>query len=184
LSNPLLPTNIGGVFYFLCAVLDGCSRYITSWDIRPTMCEADAEVVLQRAREAFPEARPRVITDQGAQFKGREFQQFIKLWNAKHVMTSPYYPQSNGKIERFHKTLKHQAIHPRTPLSLDDAKRITGEFIETYNNTRLHSAIGYITPKDRLAGNHTTIHAQREHKLEAARELRKLKRQSTPRAVC
>lgn len=175
--------NIGGSFYFLCAVLDGCSRYITSWDIRPTMCEADAEIVLQRAREAFPEAKPRVITDQGAQFKSREFQQFIKLWSAKHVMTSPHYPQSNGKIERFHKTLKHQAIHPKTPLSLDDAKRIIGEFIETYNNTRLHSAIGYITPKDRLAGRHTTIHAQRERKLESARRQRKLKRQSTSTAV-
>lgn len=175
--------NIGGTFFFLCAVLDGCSRYITSWDIRPTMCEADAEVVIQRAREAFPEAKPRIITDQGAQFKGREFRQFIQLWSATHVMTSPYYPQSNGKIERFHQTLKQQAIYPKTPLSLDDAKRITGEFIEAYNNTRLHSAIGYITPKDRLAGNHNTIHAERERKLESARQQRKLKRQSTPLPV-
>ena len=175
--------NIGGAFYFLCAVLDGCSRSILSWDIRPTMCEADAEIVLQRAREAYPQARPRVITDQGAQFKGREFQQFIKLWSAKHVMTSPYYPQSNGKIERWHKTLKHQAIHPQTPLSLEDAKRITGNFIEHYNNERLHSAIGYITPKDRLAGRHTTIHAERERKLETARDQRKLKSQSAHSAL-
>lgn len=166
--------NIGGAFYFLCAVLDGCSRGIVSWDIRPTMCEADAEIVLQRAREAFPEARPRVITDQGAQFKGREFQQFIKLWSAKHVMTSPYYPQSNGKIERFHKTLKHQAIHPQTPLSLEDAKRITGKFIDYYNNERLHSAIGYIRPADRLAGRHESILAARAEKLQTARQARKI----------
>lgn len=175
--------NIGGAFYFLCAVLDGCSRYITAWDIRPTMCEADAQIVLQRAREAFPEAKPRVITDQGSQFKGREFQQFIKLWSATHVMTSPHYPQSNGKIERFHKTLKHHAIHPQTPLSLEDAKRITAQFIEHYNNERLHSAIGYITPKDRLAERHKLIHAQREQKLESAREQRKLKRQLARQAL-
>lgn len=175
--------NIGGVFFFLCAVLDGCSRYIVAWDIRLTMCEQDAEIVLQRAREAFPQARPRVISDQGAQFKGREFKQFIALWSATHVMTSPYYPQSNGKLERFHKTLKHQAIYPKTPLSLEDAKRISGEFIEHYNHHRLHSAIGYITPKDRLAGIHQQIQATREQKLDTARQQRKLNRQSALAAV-
>src|SRR5690606_25443565 len=86
-SQPLTPhehwhvdfsyLNIGGVFYFLCAVLDGCSRMILAWDIRPTMREIDAEIVLQKAREAYPEARPRIITDQGSQFKGREFKAFI-----------------------------------------------------------------------------------------------------------
>lgn len=98
--------NIGGVFYFLCVVLDGCSRMVLAWDIRPTMREIDAEIVLQKAREAYPEARPRIITDQGSQFKSREFKSFIAQWQASHVMTSPYYPQSNGKLERFHQTIK------------------------------------------------------------------------------
>ncbi|MGI8604433.1 MAG: transposase [Verrucomicrobiales bacterium] len=169
--------NIGGTFYFLCVVLDGCSRAVLAWDIRPTMREADAEIVVQKAREASPQARPRVISDQGSQFKSREFKAFITLWQASHVMTSPYYPQSNGKLERFHKTLKEQAIHPKTPLTLEDAKRIVGEFINYYNDTRLHSAIGYIAPHDRLAGRQDEIHAARDKKLEAAREARKLKRQ-------
>lgn len=171
--------NIGGVFYFLCCVLDGCSRTILAWDIRPTMCEQDAQIVIQRAREAFPEAKPRVITDQGAQYKSREFRVFIDQWQASHVMTSPYYPQSNGKIERFHQTLKTQAIRPKTPLTLDDAKRITGDFIEYYNDQRLHSAIGYICPRDRLAGKHTLIHQARDLKLEIARDNRKQKRQQS-----
>lgn len=136
--------NIGGAFYFLCAVLDGCSRHIVAWDIRPTMREIDGEIVLQKAREAHPQARPRVISDQGSQFKSREFKTFINQWQASHVMTSPYYPQSNGKLERFHKTLKTQAIHPKTPLDLQDAKRITGDFIEYYNTQRLHSAIEHV----------------------------------------
>lgn len=169
--------NIGGIFYFLCCVLDGCSRAILAWDIRLTMCEQDAEIVIQTAREAHPEAKPRMITDQGGQYKAREFKIFINQWQASHVMTSPYYPQSNGKIERFHKTLKTQAIHPKTPLTLDDAKRVTGEFIDYYNQTRLHSALGYITPHDRLTGKHTEIHQARDKKLEAARAARKLKRQ-------
>jgi putative transposase len=170
--------NIGGTFYFLCCVLDGCSRAILAWDIRPSMTALDAEIVVQMAHERYPKARPRIITDQGAQFKSREFQTFLTLWQASHVMTSPYYPQSNGKLERFHKTLKEQAIRPKTPLSLADAKRLAGEFIDYYNTQRLHSAIGYITPADRLAGRHEQIHTARDKKLEAARERRKIARQT------
>ncbi len=121
---------------------------------------------------------PAVGCDQGAQFKSREFKTFLTLWQASHVMTSPYYPQSNGKLERFHKTLKEQALRPKTPLSLEDAKRLTGEFIDYYNTQRLHSAIGYITPADRLAGRQDEIHTIRDKKLEAARERRKIARQT------
>jgi transposase InsO family protein len=172
--------NIGGTFYFLCCVLDGCSRAILAWDIRPSMCTLDSEIVLQKARECYPDARPRIISDQGAQFKSREFKTFITQWQASHVMTSPCYPQSNGKLERFHKTLKEQAIRPKTPLSLEDAKRITGDFISYYNAQRLHSAIGYITPADRLAGRHDQIHTARDKKLETAREHRRIARQNLP----
>ena len=169
--------NVGGTFYYLCSVLDGCSRAIVAWDIRPQMHERDAEIVLQKAREAHPDAKPRIITDRGAQFIARDFQTFIRLWQTSHVLTSPHYPQSNGKLERFHRTLKEQAIRPKTPLTLEDAKRIVGEFIDHYNTTRLHSALGYVTPADRLAHRHTAIFADRDSKLEAARVARKLKRQ-------
>ena len=64
-----------------------------------------------------------------------------------------------------------------TPLTLGDAKRVVAEFIDHYNNVRLHSAIGYITPTDRLHGRHHEIHSNRDQKLETARELRKIKRQ-------
>lgn len=168
--------NIGGTFYYLCCVLDGCSRAIVAWDIRPQMKEADAEIVLQRAREAYPEARPRIISDNGSQFVAKDFKEFIRNWQTTHVFCSPHYPQSNGKLERFHRTLKEQAIRPKTPLSLEDAKRIVGEFIEHYNHVRLHSAIGYIAPMDRMAALHHKIHNARDKKLEKAREQRKIKR--------
>jgi transposase InsO family protein len=174
--------NIGGVFYFLCAVLDGCSRMVLAWDIRPTMPEIDAEIVLHKARKAYPEAQPRVITDKGSQFKGREFKAFIAQWQASHVMTSPYYPQSNGKLERFHQTLKDQAIRPLTPLDIEEAKRITGDFIDYYNTTRLHSAIGFIAPKDRPEARHQQIHTDRDKKLEEARRRRKLACQTHPQS--
>lgn len=168
--------NVGGTFYYLCSILDGCSRFIVHWEIRESMKEADAELVLQRAREKYPQARPRVISDNGPQFVAKDFKEFLRLWQATHVLTSPYYPQSNGKLERFHRTLKEQAIRPKTPLTVEDARRVVGEFVEHYNTVRLHSALGYVTPQDRLEGRHREIYAARDRKLETAREKRRQRR--------
>jgi transposase InsO family protein len=133
--------NLGGTFYYLCSVLDGASRAILAWDIRPQMREADAEIVIQRAREAYPGARPRIISDNGPQFVAKDFKEFIRLWQSSHVLCSPYYPQSNGKLERYHRTLKEQAIRPKTPLTLQDAKRVIGGFIDHYNITTISGSI-------------------------------------------
>jgi transposase InsO family protein len=146
--------NICGTFYYLCSVLDGCSRANLHWEIRESMTEREVELVLQKAKEKYPEAKPRVISDNGPQFVARDFKQFIRISGMAHVRTSPYYPQSNGKIERWHGSLKAEAIRPKTPLSLDDARRVAGHFVEEYNTKRLHSAIGYVTPHDRLAERH------------------------------
>src|SRR5213594_320670 len=162
--------NIAGTFYYLCSVLDGFSRSIVHWDLRESMREAVIEIILQAAKEKHPEARPRIISDNGPQFIARDFKEFIRISGMTHVRTSPYYPQSNGKIERWHKSLKSECIRPGTPLSLDDARRLVQGYVEHYNNTRLNSAIGYITPKDMLAGRQQEIHSERDRKLEAARQ--------------
>ena len=175
--------NIAGTFYYLCSVLDGCSRAVVHWEIRESMTEPEVEVILQRARELHPGVTPRIITDNGPQFIARDFKEFIRLAGMTHVRTAPYYPQSNGKIERFHQTLKGECIRPGTPLSLGDARRIVGRYVTHYNTVRLHSAIGYITPKDRLEGRHTEIFAERDRKLTQARERRKLQRQQERAAV-
>jgi transposase InsO family protein len=98
-------------------VLDGCSRYVVAWDIREARKEADAELVLQRAREQHPQARPQIISDNGPQFVAKDFKEFLWLWQTSHVFTSPHYPQSNGKLERFHRTLKtgHPAQNAADP---------------------------------------------------------------------
>ncbi len=171
--------NICGTFYYMCSILDGFSRYIVHWDIKESMTESDVEILLQQAREKFPFARPRIISDNGPQFIARDFKEFIRLSGMTHVKTSPYYPQSNGKLERFHKTYKSGCIRPGTPLSLDDALRLTGGFIDHYNARRLHSAIGYLTPQDKLEGRAETILAAREAKLAAAREARKAQRKAS-----
>jgi transposase InsO family protein len=169
--------NICGTFYYLTSVLDGRSRFLVHWELRESMTEQDVEVVLQRAREKFPDAHPRVITDNGPQFIAKDFKEFIRLCGMTHVKTSPYYPQSNGKIERWHSTLKADCIRPHVPLSLDEARRLVERFVEHYNHVRLHAAIGYVTPADKLAGREAEIFAKRDRKLEAARERRRRTRQ-------
>jgi transposase InsO family protein len=176
--------NIAATFYYLCSVLDGCSRFVIAWDLRLSMSEADAEIVLQRGRESFPQARPRIISDNGSQFIARDFKEFIRLWQTSHVFTSPHYPQSNPESFRgFHRTLKEQAIRPKTPLCLEDAKRVVGDFIRHYNTARLHSSIGYLTPLDRLHARHSEIFTARDKKLETARQQRKINRQLQPGKV-
>lgn len=172
--------NIAGTFFFLCSILDGCSRFIVHWEIRDKMEESDVETIIQRAREKFPEVTPRIISDNGPQFIAKDFKEFIRICGMTHVKTSPYYPQSNGKIERWHKTLKGDCIRVLTPLSLDDARRIVTDYVEHYNTVRLHSAIGYVTPKNKLDGRDAEIFAARDRKLAEARERRKQQRQANP----
>ena len=170
--------NIAGTFYYLCAVLDGYSRAVVHWEIREQMKERDVEIILQRAREAVPGAMPRVITDNGPQFLARDFKAFIKLSGMTHVRTSPFYPQSNGKIERWHQSLKKECIRPKSPVSLDDARQLVSRFVFEYNTKRLHSGIGYITPVDLLAGRAPAIFARRDARLAQAREHRKQLREA------
>jgi putative transposase len=169
--------NICGTFYYLCSVLDGCSRFIVHWEIREQMLESDIEIIIQRAKEKFPDARPRIISDNGPQFIAKDFKEFIRLSGMTHVRTSPYYPQSNGKLERYHKTIKGECIRVKTPLSLDDARRLVAEYVEHYNTVRLHSSIGFVAPVEKLTGRENEIFKERDRKLEEARNQRKLKRQ-------
>lgn len=165
--------NLAGTFYFLCSILDGYSRYIVHWELRETMKEGEVETVIQRAREKFPGEKPRIISDNGPQFVAKEFKEFIRLTGMTHVRTSPYYPQSNGKKERWYKTLKAECIRPACPADVEEARRRIAEYVDHYNHVRLHSALGYITPADKLNGMEQVIFADRDAKLEAARQRRR-----------
>ncbi|TWU02791.1 IS2 transposase TnpB [Stieleria varia] len=169
--------NICGTFFFMCSVLDGCSRSIIHWEIREKMEETDVEIILQRARENHPDAKPRIITDNGPKFISRDFKEFIRIAGMTHGKTSPYYPQSNGKIERYHRTIKGDCIRESQIKTVDDARRIVKQYVQHYNEVRLHSAIGYVTPLTKLAGEEKAVFDSRDRKLEAARETRRLRRQ-------
>jgi transposase InsO family protein len=115
---------------------------------------------------------PRIISDNGPQFVARDFKEFVRLCGMTHVRTSPYYPQSNGKVESWHKPVKRECIRPLTPLRLEDARRIVAAFVYEYNTLRLHSGIGYVTPQARLEGCDQQIVAERRRKMAAARQAR------------
>jgi transposase InsO family protein len=170
--------NVAGTFYYLTSVLDGFSRYIVHWEIRESMTEADVETIVQRALEKHPGAKPRIISDNGPQFIARDFKEFIRLAGITHVRTSPYYPQSNGKLERWHGSLKRECIRPAAPASLEEARARVAEYVEHYNHVRLNSAIGYITPADKLNGLADVIFTERDRKLEEARLQRQQARQA------
>lgn len=179
--------NVAGTFFFLCSVLDppaADSRTIIHWELKQHMTECDVEILLQAAREKFPDARPRIISDNGPQFIAKDFKEFIRLCGMTHVRTSPYYPQSNGKLERWHKSLKTEAVRPGSPLTQEDAQRLIAAYVKHYNTVRLHAAIGYVTPADKLAGRGLAIFAGPtyrsvpDQKLAAARTARQARRQA------
>lgn len=170
--------NVGGTFYYLTSVLDGFSRAIVHWEIRESMTERDVETIVQRGLERHPGVKPRIISDNGPQFIARDFKEFIRAVGITHVRTSPYYPQSNGKLERWHGSLKRECVRPAAPASLEEAQQRIGSYVNYYNSVRLHSALGYVTPMDKLAGLDAAIFAERDRKLEEAREIRRLARRA------
>jgi len=168
--------NTGGTFYFLISVLDGFSRYIIHSELSQTMKEFDIELIIAKAIEKHPGVKPRIISDNGPQFIANDFKAFVREYGLTHVRTSPYYPQSNGKLERWHGSLKSECIRPSSPGTMEEAERRIAKYVKYYNTVRLHSAIGYITPADCLAGLSEVIGQERDRKLEAARKLRQEKR--------
>ena len=102
---------------------------------------------LERANEKYSEARPRIISDNGPQFIARDFKEFIRISGRMHVRTSPFYPQSNRKVDRGAQIAKER-VHParNAALSLDNARRLVESCAAHYNNVRLNSATVYITP--------------------------------------
>ena len=89
-------------------MLDGCSRFLVHWDLRESMKEVDIEMILERAKEKYPEAKPRIISDNGPQFIARDFKEFIRISGMTHVRTSPFYrsrtERSNAGISRSSKS--------------------------------------------------------------------------------
>jgi putative transposase len=162
--------NFRGTFLFLISVLDGYSRYVLHHEVRHTMNQYDVQLTIQEAKEKYPLAKPRIITDNGSQFISKEFKQFIKSAEFSHVKTSIGNPKANGKIERYHRTISEECLRIKSPISFDDFKVYIEDYINFYNTQRLHASLNYLTPEDYLLGRKAERIADRELKLEKAEE--------------
>jgi transposase InsO family protein len=165
--------KIRGSFYYFVSILDGYSRRILNWRLCNTMESIHAEVLVTETRELYPEARnPRLISDNGSQFISNDFKELLIVLEIGHSFTRANHPQSNGKLERFHRTLKTE--HTRRSAYVDDgdARVRMALWLAYYNSERLHSAIGYLTPDDVFYGRRDSRLAERREKLHTARNKR------------
>lgn len=115
----------------------------------------DVEIVIQRALEKLPPGTilPRLISDNGPQYTSRDFKEFLRERDVSHSRGRAYHPQSNGKIERFHGTLKSECVRREPMVDLENARSVIAGYVDEYNTRRLHSALQYLTPWDYLQGD-------------------------------
>jgi hypothetical protein len=144
--------RVCGVFYYFISVMDGYSRKILSWGLYQNMEGVWAEIELTKAKERYPYVKPRIITDNGSQFISKDFKELTSLLEIEHTLTSPGHPQSNGKLERFHRTIKSEHVRQSGYFSYEDAKERMGRWIQYYNEERLHGALCYLPPEDVFLG--------------------------------
>jgi len=144
--------RVCGNFYYFISVMDGYSRKILSWSLCQTMEGLWAEIVVAKAKELYPFANPRIITDNGSQFISKDFRELLILLEIEHTLTSPGHPQSNGKLERFHRTFKCEHVRQAAYFSFEDAKERMAKWIRYYNEHRFHGALFYLPPEDVFQG--------------------------------
>ncbi len=160
--------NFNGTFLFLISILDGFSRYVLHHQVRHTMTEYDIEITVQQAKDKYPKAKPRIITDNGSQFISKEFKQFIKDAEFTHIRTSVNHPQANGKIERWHRTISEECLRIKSPITIEEYQTFIEDYVNYYNTKRLHAALKYLTPEDYMMNRIEERLAERETKLEKA----------------
>lgn len=164
--------KISGVFYFLVMMLDGYSRYILDWDLMTDMLGSSVEDFVVRVKEKYPHAKPKLISDNGAQFVSLDFKRLLTRLEIQHVRTRRNHPQTNGKIERLNGTVKNEAIRPNAPVTFSEAWETVNEHVYYYNGQRLHAGIKFLRPADMFFARDKQILARRKSNIEIARKLR------------
>jgi len=158
---------IGWGWFYLSTILDDYSRYIIAWKLCTTMKADDVTDTLKLALEASGcdsanvIHKPRLLSDNGSSYISGDLADWLEDQKMDHVRGAPYHPQTQGKIERWHQTLKNRILLENYYLPGDLENQI-GAFVDHYNNQRYHESIGNVTPADAYFGRHTAIIERRE----------------------
>jgi putative transposase len=167
---------IGWGWYYLATVLDDYSRYIIAWELSTNMESADAMRIVNKAlhNAGISETnRPRLLSDNGSCYISNEFQKFIDDNDMKHVRGAPYHPQTQGKIERYHRTMKN-VVKLENYFFPDDLRAKLKAFVDYYNNQRYHESLQNVTPADVYFGRANQLLERRKQiKNETLKERRK-----------
>src|ERR1700738_3050199 len=151
----------------LLTVLDDFSRYIVAWKLCATMCADDVTATLDLALSAAGldhvtvVHRPRLLSDNGSSYVAGDLARWLQDKGMEHVRGAPYHPQTQGKIERWHQTLKNRILLNNYYLP-GDLERQIDIFVEHYNHVRYHESIENVTPADVYFGRAETILAERK----------------------
>ena len=168
---------VGWGWYYLISVLDDYSRFILAWDLKRDMTAQSISEVVQRAVEwtgmtQVPvEDRTRLLSDRGPGFLARALEDYLQMLEIRHIYCSPYHPQTNGKLERFHETLKAR-LNLLVFTSPEALRAAMAEFIEFYKYQRYHEGIGNVTPADVYDGRREGILKRRKEQKQATLESR------------
>ena len=158
---------IGWGWMYLSTVLDDYSRYIIAWRLCSTMRAEDVTDTLELALtasgcdQAHVLHKPRLLSDNGPSYIAAELSEWIEAQNMSHVRGAPLHPQTQGKIERWHQTLKNRILLDNYFLPGDLERQIEA-FVEHYNHRRYHESLDNVTPADAYFGRAEAIIKQRE----------------------
>lgn len=158
---------VGWGWYYLSTVMDDYSRYIISWKLFSSMTADDVKQTLDLAvartgvDEVSVRHRPRLLSDNGPCYLSAQLKQYLEDQSIGHVRGAPYHPQTQGKIERYHRTMKNliKLQHYYLPGELE---REIGQFVDYYNNQRYHESLDNLTPADVYYGRDKEILSKRE----------------------
>lgn len=159
---------VGWGWYYLCTILDDYSRYIIAWQLNTTMGAADIIRTLEVARDRTGltepirvKHRPRLLSDNGAAFISHDLADYLKVARMDHVRGALYHPQNQGKIERWHRSMKSivKLDNYYFPWELEEA---IASFVDYYNHERYHESLDNMTPADVFQGRKDEVLARRK----------------------